>query len=123
MWLKASGHSLWPLLLDGDSLRVLRLDADSLRPGDVAIVKLPHGILAAHLVISIHPLQTSSSAGIVDAQPIEGLGRVTGFRRGGTEWPWPSSNRLWLRWLPTAARVLKRGPLVRPLVRLLRTLK
>lgn len=120
MWLRAAGNSLWPLLRDGDSLKVERIDAASLQLGEVAVVKLPGGVLAAHLVASLEPLQTSSSVGVLDPQPVEALGRVTGFRRDGIVHEWPSLSRLLLRWLPVSARVLKRLPLARRLVRTLR---
>ena len=90
MWLKAGGISLWPLLRDGDSLRVARvLDVSGLALGDVAVVKLPSGVLAAHLVVSVTPLHTASTAGVIDPSPAEPLGRVTGFRRGDRVLPWP----------------------------------
>ncbi len=120
MWLRASGNSLWPLLRDGDSLRVERADVTTLQRGDVAVVKLPAGVLAAHLVVSLEPLQTSSSVGVLDPQPLEALGRVVGFRRGAHVYGWPESGRLLLRFLPATARLLKRLPLARRTVRLLR---
>jgi hypothetical protein len=120
MWLRASGNSLWPLLLDGDSLRVERTSEASLRLGEVAVVKLPRGVLAAHLVASLAPLQTSSSVGVLDPLPLEVLGRVTGFRRAGVVREWPQAGRLLLRWLPASARALKHLPLARRAVRLLR---
>lgn len=120
MWLKASGKSLWPLLRDGDSLRVQRIAEADLRPGHVAVVKLPAGVLAAHLVVSLDPLATASSVGVLDPGPVEALGLVTGFRRGGVEHDWPELSRLLLRWVPGAARAAKRVPLSRTLVRLLR---
>ena len=118
MWLRAAGNSLWPLLRDGDSLKVER--ATRVRLGEVAVVKLPSGVLAAHLVVSLEPLQTSSSVGVLDPLPVEALGRVTGFRRAGVVHEWPASSRLLLRWLPLTARVLKRVPLARRAVRLIR---
>lgn len=120
MWLRASGNSLWPLLRDGDSLRVERTDEAGLRPGEVAVVRLPHGVLAAHLVASLAPLQTSSSVGVLDPLPLEALGRVVGFRRDGVVHDWPSFSHLLLRFLPVSARLLKRVPLARRAVRLLR---
>lgn len=121
MWLRAAGRSLWPLLREGDSLRVVRVArAEALRPGDVAVVKLPSGILAAHLVVSSAPLQTVSTAGVLDPQPLEPLGRVTGFRRAGLVLPWPRGLRVALRWWPGLASVLKRVPGVRRVVRALR---
>lgn len=120
MWLRASGKSLWPLLRDGDSLRVQRIIEAELRTGDVAVVKLPSGVLAAHLVASLQPLTTSSSVGVLDPRPVEALGRVTGFRRAGVEHAWPELSRLLLRWVPVTARAAKRLPLSRTLVRLLR---
>lgn len=120
MWLRASGKSLWPLLRDGDSLRVERCAEASLRRGEVAVVKLPGGVLAAHLVAATQPLQTVSSVGVFDPLPVEGLGRVTGFRRGGLVAPWPARARLVLRFLPDAARALKRLPLAKTVARLLR---
>ncbi len=120
MWLRASGNSLWPLLRDGDSLRVERADVTTLQLGDVAVVKLPAGVLAAHLVVSLEPLQTSSSVGVLDPQPLEALGRVVGFRRGEHVYEWPASGRLVLRFLPATARLVKRLPLARRTVRLLR---
>lgn len=118
MWLRASGNSLWPLLRDGDSLRVER--TNELQQGEVAVVKLPSGVLAAHLVASLDPLQTASSVGVLDPLPLEALGRVTGFRRHGAVHAWPEASRLLLRFLPAAARMLKRLPFSRSLVRLLR---
>ncbi len=120
MWLRASGQSLWPLLLDGDSLRVERVAASSLRLGEIAVVKLPNGVLAAHLVASLEPLQTASSVGVLDPQPIEALGRVIGFKRNEVVHAWPASARVFLRLLPQASRALKRVPLLRQLVGLLR---
>lgn len=120
MWLRASGKSLWPLLRDGDSLRVERTDAQSLELGEVAVVKLPSGVLAAHLVISLTPLQTASSVGVLDPLPLEALGRVVGFRRDGVVYPWPEAGRLLLRWLPATSRALKRVPLMSQVIRLLR---
>lgn len=118
MWLRASGNSLWPLLRDGDSLRVER--TNELRLGEVAVVKLPTGVLAAHLVASLNPLQTASSVGVLDPQPLEALGRVTGFRREGIVREWPRFGRLLLRFLPTTALWLKKVPLARRLARRLR---
>lgn len=120
MWLRASGQSLWPLLLDGDSLRVERVEGTSLRPGEIAVVKLPSGVLAAHLVASLEPLQTASSVGVLDPQPLEALGRVVGFRREGVVHEVPRSGRLLLRFLPATSRALKRVPMLRQLVGLLR---
>lgn len=120
MWLRAAGNSLWPLLRDGDSLRVERVDPAALRLGEVAVVKLPGGVLAAHLVASLGPLQTSSSVGVLDPQPVEALGRVSGFRRAGVVHEWPEVSRMLLRWLPRTARVLKKLPLASRLVRALR---
>ncbi len=120
MWLQASGRSLWPLLRDGDSLRVVRVEASALRTGEVAVVKLPTGILAAHVVVSTSPLQTASTAGLLDPLPLEGLARVTGYRRDGVVHPWPADVRHALRWWPGAARALKRVPGLRFVVRLLR---
>lgn len=120
MWLRASGNSLWPLLRDGDSLRVERTSEAGLRLGEVAVVKLPGGVLAAHLVTSLEPLQTSSSVGVLDPLPLEALGRVVGFRRGGVVRDWPAFSRLVLRFLPATALLLKRVPLARRAVRLLR---
>ena len=120
MWLRASGKSLWPLLRDGDSLRVERVEPAALRLGEVAVVKLPGGVLAAHLVASLEPLQTSSSVGVLDPQPVEALGRVTGFRRAGVVHGWSELNRWVLRWLPGASRALKRLPLIKRAVRVLR---
>ncbi len=118
MWLRAAGNSLWPLLRDGDSLRVER--ASSVRLGEIAVVKLPDGVLAAHVVVSLEPLQTSSSVGVLDRLPVELLGRVTGFRRAGVVHAWPAASRLLLRFLPPAARALKRLPLARKVVSLIR---
>lgn len=118
MWLRAAGNSLWPLLRDGDSLRVER--ASSVRLGELAVVKLPGGPLAAHLVVSLEPLQTSSSVGVLDPLPLELLGRVTGFRRSGVVHEWPEPRRLLLRFLPSSARALKRLPFARRVVRLIR---
>ncbi len=118
MWLRASGNSLWPLLRDGDSLRVER--AAHVRLGEIAVVRLRGGVLAAHLVVSLEPLQTASSVGVLDPQPVEALGRVTGFRRAGVVHEWPEASRLLLRWLPGASRALKRFPLLKRVVRLLR---
>jgi hypothetical protein len=120
MWMPASGQSLWPLLRDGDSLKVERVGNGVLRLGEIAVVKLPTGVLAAHLVASLEPLQTSSSVGILDPRPIEPLGRVVGYRRKGIQHEWPDSRRQVLRWLPQTARVLKRVPLLRHVVRRLR---
>lgn len=120
MWLRASGRSLWPLLLDGDSLRVQRVREADLRRGDVAVVKLPSGVLAAHLVASVAPLTTVSSVGVPDPCPVEALGRVTGFRRGGVEHGWPAASRWLLRWVPGAARAARRLPLAGAVVRRLR---
>ncbi|MDP2269259.1 MAG: hypothetical protein Q8N23_01955 [Archangium sp.] len=122
MWLRASGQSLWPLLRDGDSLRVERVEGTSLRLGEIAVVKLPNGVLAAHLVASLDPLQTASSVGVLDPQPVEALGRVVGFRRDREVHELPASGRLLLRFLPATSRALKRLPLLRQLVRVLRRL-
>jgi hypothetical protein len=116
MWIRASGYSLWPLLREGDSLKVERI-AGAPQLGEIAVVKLPSGVLAAHVVASLEPLQTSSSVGILDPLPVEALGRVIGFRRAGVVHDWPSSSRHLVRWLPPAARALKRVPLIRRLVR------
>lgn len=120
MWLQASGRSLWPLLRDGDSLRVERVDAQALERGDVAVVKLPGGVLAAHVVIETSPLTTASTAGIVDVGPVEGLARVTGYRRDGVVHAWPRDLRLVLRHWPKTARALKYLPWLRGVVRRLR---
>ncbi len=120
MWLRASGQSLWPLLHDGDSLRVERVEGPSLRLGEIAVVKLPNGVLAAHLVASLNPLQTASSVGVLDPQPVEALGRVVGFKRNGLVREWPASARLVLRFLPRTSRLLRQFPLARRLVRRLR---
>jgi hypothetical protein len=120
MWLKAAGNSLWPLLRDGDSLKVERVSELQLHEGEVAIVKLPSGLLAAHLVAGLKPLQTASSVGVLDPLPLEALGRVIGFRRDGVERVWPALSRVPLRFWPRTARALKRVPLSRTLVRLLR---
>lgn len=121
MWIPAAGKSLWPLLRDGDSLRVQRVaSAEELRAGDVAVIKRPDGILAAHLVVSCAPLSTASTAGLLDPQPLEALGRVTGFRRAGRVLPWPASLSLALRYWPGLAVRFKHLPPLRALVRRLR---
>lgn len=118
MWLKAAGISLWPLLRDGDSLRVKRvLDVAGLVRGDVAVVKLPSGVLAAHLVVSLTPLRTASTAGVLDPEPLEALAFVTGFRRAGRVVPWPRASGLVLRWWPAAARLIKHVPGLKTVVR------
>ena len=122
MWLRAAGQSLWPLLRDGDSLRVERVESNALRLGEIAVVKLPNGVLAAHLVASLAPLQTASSVGVLDPQPVEALGRVVGFRRGEVVHELPEAGRLLLRFLPATSRALKRVPMLRQLVGLLRRL-
>jgi hypothetical protein len=91
-----------------------------LRVGEIAVVKLPTGVLAAHLVRSLDPLQTTSSVGVLDPQPAEALGRVIGFRRNGEAHDWPSARRHVVRFVPSAARVLRRLPLARTLVGVLR---
>ncbi|MBL8914892.1 MAG: hypothetical protein JNM17_29575 [Archangium sp.] len=121
MWIPAAGNSLWPLLFDGDSLRVERVSQGALRRGELAVIKRPDGILAAHLVVSADPLITESTAGVRDPLPLEALGRVTAFRREGRVIPIPESLALALRWWPLAARVAKRVPLVPTLVRALRS--
>lgn len=121
MWIPAAGKSLWPLLRDGDSLRVRRVvSATELARGDVAVIKRPDGILAAHLVLTLEPLRTISTAGVEDPPPLEALGKVTGFRRWGRVWPWPDQLSFVLRFWPAAAEALKRVPLVRATVRSLR---
>lgn len=121
MWIPAAGNSLWPLLFDGDSLRVERVLPGALRRGELAVVKRPDGILAAHLVVSTDPLSTESTAGVADPLPLEPLARITGFRRNGRVLPWPGSFALALRYWPLAASTLRRVPLVRPVVRWLRS--
>lgn len=120
MWLKAAGKSLWPLLRGGDSVRVQRVDAASLREGDIAVVTLPGGTLAAHIVTSVNPVRTASSVGVEDPAPVEVLGRVTAFRRFDVVYEWPSYAQPVLRWLPRVSRSLKRVPGLRSLVRLVR---
>lgn len=120
IWLAASGKSLWPLLRSGDSLRVRRTDADGLTLGDVAVVKLPGGVLAAHLVVALQPVRTASSVGIEDAPATEVLGVVTAFRRDGVVREWPRGAALVLRWLPATSRWLKRVPGLRRVVRAFR---
>lgn len=120
MWIPAAGNSLWPLLLNGDSLRVERVEESALRRGDVAVIKRPDGILAAHLVSRTDPLETISTALVTDPLPVEGLARVTGFRRAGRVYPWPSTLSLALRHWQTVTSPLKRIALLRSLVRRLR---
>lgn len=120
MWLKAAGKSLWPLVRDGDSLRVQRVEAASLHPGDIAVVKLPNGVLAAHIVVSTQPVRTASSVGVEDPPPLEVLARVTAFRRKDVVYEWPSYASPALRLLPSASRALKSLPGLRHLVRLVR---
>lgn len=120
MWLKAAGKSLWPLLRDGDSLRAQRVEASSLHPGDIAVVKLPSGVLAAHIVVSVEPIRTASSVGVEDPLPLEVLARVTAFRRNDVVHEWPSYAAPALRLLPGASRALKTLPGLRRLVRLVR---
>jgi hypothetical protein len=120
MWIPAAGNSLWPLLLDGDSLRVERVLQSALREGDVAVIKRPDGILAAHLVRKVAPLETISTALIADPLPVEGLGRVTAFRRAGRVYPWPATLSLALRHWQTVTAPLRRITLLRSLVRRLR---
>lgn len=116
MWLAAAGNSLWPLFRDGDSLKVER--TAELRVGDIAVVKRPDGILAAHVVVAVEPLITASTAGLEDPQPLEGLARVIGYRRRGREHDW--HRRIGLGAVPALARIVKRVPLARTLVRLMR---
>lgn len=120
MWLRAGGRSLWPFLRDGDSLRVERCDAAALRPGDVAVVVLPPELLVAHLVVSVTPLRTASSAGVPDPAPLEALGVVTAFKRAGRVWPWPRRFNLLLRAVPRLAPHIKALPGARALARALR---
>jgi hypothetical protein len=109
------------LLRDGDSLRVQRVvSATELALGDVAIVKRPDGILAAHLVVGLDPLATASTANVRDPLPLEALGRVTGFRRRNQVRPWPRGLSLALRHWPTITTPLQRLKAVRALVRLAR---
>lgn len=116
MWMAAQGRSLWPLLRDGDVLKVLR--TSEFQVGDVAVVALPGGVLAAHLVVQTEPLQTASTAGLEDPPALEGLARVVGFRRAGREHAFPRSRALGA-W-PWLARRLKRVTVLRSWVRRLR---
>jgi hypothetical protein len=120
MWLPAAGNSLWPLLRDGDSLRVERVLESALRPGDVAVIKRPDGILAAHLVATLAPLTTVSTANVPDPLPLEALGRVTAFRRAGRVYPWPATLSLALRHWPAVTTQIKRVAFFRSLIRWLR---
>ncbi|MGV3624675.1 MAG: hypothetical protein ACO1OB_27900 [Archangium sp.] len=120
MWLKAAGKSLWPLLRDGDSLRVQRIELAALRLGELAVVKLPGGVLAAHIVVSLEPLETESIVGVKDPSPVELLARVTAFRRNDVVHEWPSYASPVLRFLPSASRALKSLPGLRRLIRFVR---
>lgn len=120
IWMPASGQSLWPFVLDGDVLRVERATEAQLQLGEVAVVKLASGVLIAHLVETVAPLQTASSVGVIDSLPLEALGRVTALRRNGVVVPLVPVTRSVLRWVPTTARWLRRFPAARSVVRALR---
>lgn len=107
MWLPAGGRSLWPLLQPGDSLKVRRVAAHDVRRGDVAVVVVPSGLLIAHVVVSINPVCTASLAGVPDAPAVEVLGRVVAYRRGERIRRWPSTHRIWLRWVPRSWRTMR----------------
>ena len=49
---RAAGHSMWPLLRDGDAVTVLPLGARPLAVGDVALVALS-GRLVLHRIIGV----------------------------------------------------------------------
>ena len=120
VWLSAAGLSMWPLLLPGDSVRVLRCRDDDLAVGDVAVVRYPHELLVAHLVVATKPVRTSSSVGTPDRPGAVVVGRVVELRRGRVRVPLPRRLRHLFRFLPPVAGAVRRLPLARRLVRLLR---
>lgn len=74
-----------PWLWSGDSLQFERCGEDALRPGDIALIRTPHGA-AAHIVRATRPLVTVNSRGVAD-KGADVLGRAVALRRGGRTLP------------------------------------
>lgn len=119
IWLSAEGNSLWPFALSGDQLHIERCTEAEVRPGDVALIDLPHS-LVAHIVIQRAPVVTSSSVGVIDPSGYSVLGRVVALRRGSRTLELPRSARFLLAPVPKAAQILKNFGPFRSLVRWLR---
>ncbi len=117
VWLPALGQSLWPILLSGDVLHIERCVEEVLRPGDIAVLIFPDGKLVAHVVSQTSPLVTVSSIGKVDPAAREMLGKVVAFRRRGVEIQIPERASHVVKLIPRTARLLRRLPGVRALVR------
>lgn len=115
LWLKAHGRSLWPFIREGDSLLAVRCPERELRPGHVA-VRVGAGVLVAHVVVGVDPLETASAAGIVDEAFGPGLGRVVKVKQGQrTHGPWWLHHSVW-RWVPYLGLMASRSRSLRLLV-------
>jgi ribosomal protein S18 acetylase RimI-like enzyme len=84
VWVRGAGRSMYPLLRGGDAVQVERCAGSAgVRPGDIALVRLGGGGLAAHVVRAVEPLRTSAFLGRMDEGPAHLLGRVVAIRRAG----------------------------------------
>ena len=119
VWLSAEGMSLWPMIQPGDSLELTRSSSGGLALGDVAVVQ-QGSTLIAHIVVEVRPVRTASIVGVLDAEGLEALARVSAVRRGGATVRVPRGLNRLVRHLPAAALLAKRVPGLRGLVRRLR---
>ncbi len=75
---------MFPVLTSGQSLKVVSCRPDDLKIGDIAIGRLPDGVVSAHLVVQVSPPRMSSFAGRLDPPETKFFGKAIGVRsRGG----------------------------------------
>ncbi len=71
---------MFPVLVSGQSLKVVSCGPDELDMGDIAIGRLPDGVIAAHLVVQVSPPRLSSFAGRLDPPETKIFGKAIAVR-------------------------------------------
>ena len=119
LWMPVRGRSMFPVLRSGQALKIVACGANDVAIGDIAVGRLPGGVVAAHLIVQVEPARMSSFAGRLDPPETRIFGKAIAIRtRSGRVIPITPLTRRALILLQSAycgARKSRVAPLLRDL--------
>ena len=108
LWMRVRGRSMYPVLWSGQSLKVVACRPEDVAVGDIAVGRLPGGIVAAHVVVQVAPPRMSSFAGRLDPAETLILGKAVAVRtRAGRVFPLTRVSRSALFFAQNAYRFIR----------------